>query len=37
MESSYRMDKLLVDNFIQGEQGKLWAQEKRQTAAKSAV
>ena len=29
MESRYKMDKLLVDNLIQGQQGKLWPQEKK--------
>ena len=30
------MERLLVDNLIQGQQRKVQAQEKRQTAAKSA-
>ena len=29
MESRYNIVKLLVDNLIQGQQGKLWAQEKK--------
>ena len=31
------MERLLLDNLIQGQQRKLRAQEKEQTAAKSAV
>ena len=37
MESRYKMDRLLVHNLNQGQQRKLWAQEKRQTAAESAA
>ena len=37
MESRYKMERLLVDNLIRGQQRKLRAQEKRQTAVKSAV
>ena len=29
MESRYKIVKLLVNNLIQGQQGKLWAQEKK--------
>ena len=29
MESRYKMVKLLVDNPFQGQQGKLWAPEKK--------
>ena len=33
----WKQSQLLVHNLIQGQQGKLWSQEKKQTAAKSAV
>ena len=33
MESTYKMVKLLIDNLIQGQQGKLSAEEKKRNSS----